>query len=496
MLGEAGVLMDSVLPTHRPVAPEVRMGDCSREVTVIKRPKRIPLAFVDPDVHAESCVADKLCRDVLFKSSTSWTSALACQDVEKLWSLWCADAESYLCMRAKLAGLSIDERRCLGRGRVCFVKRHVGMPCDSNGCGRSAKTSKLGKLKRRLADLLRQVLARAGLGVTGIVGGSSYVMQCLWDKCRKFGSILVPDIECVQIWQNVNIPCAADLQFLLGCVTRAIQSQQLAERCERERIWRQKLATDWQDGGAQTYRWCKGEESERANMITRPDGSLTCDADEMDELVRNAWLPVFQMYKHCAKPSWACFCEQFGKYFAPRFEMKVDDVTGELLHKTLARMRSKSAPGCDGWHVDEFKRLPQVLLDRVACLLNMVEETGMWPDALCQGIVSLITKGEGTDPLKSRPIGVMSVVYRLWAATRVRQVLEWQEHWIDESLHGFRKAHGAEDVWLAQALRVEEALLHSESLSACPLIMVSALTESRLISSCSLLRNRVCPCVL
>ena len=128
------------------------------------------------------------------------------------------------------------------------------------------------------------------------------------------------------------------------------------------------------------------------------------------------------MYKAGSKPSWNVFRDRFGKYFAPKVTMNVDDITGSLLRSTLMRMRSKSAPGCDGWRVDELKRLPLALLDRLACLFNVVEETGVWPHALCEGIVSLITKGEGTDPLKLRPIGVMSVVYRLWAATRVRQV--------------------------------------------------------------------------
>ena len=93
-----------------------------------------------------------------------------------------------------------------------------------------------------------------------------------------------------------------------------------------------------------------------------------------------------------------------------------------------------------------------------------MQQTGVWPAALCESIVSLITKGEGTSPLKLRPIGVMSAVYRLWAACQVRRVMVWQESWIDPGLHGFRKAHSAEDVWWKQALEVEEALLHADSL--------------------------------
>ena len=58
----------------------------------------------------------------------------------------------------------------------------------------------------------------------------------------------------------------------------------------------------------------------------------------------------------------------------------------------------------------------------------------------------------------------MSTIYRLWAATRVRDVLTWQEHWIDASVHGFRRSHSAEDIWWTQALAIEDALLRGRCL--------------------------------
>lgn len=144
--------------------------------------------------------------------------------------------------------------------------------------------------------------------------------------------------------------------------------------------------------------------------------------------------------------------------------MQLEPLEGDHLRRTLTKMRSLSAAGCDGWRVDELKRLPEVLLDWLAVVFNVVEETGEWPSALTVGITSLISKGEGNSPLKLRPIGVMSVVYRLWAATRVREVLSWQEEWLDDNLHGFRRAHGADDVWWGQALSIECALLQSDDL--------------------------------
>ena len=420
LLGEAGLVLDSVLPTHCPVAVELRLGDCSRQVLCVSQPKRIPLTFGDPDPDAEACVADRVCRQVLHKSFNAWATALAAKCVEQLWVLWCSDAETYLCNRARLAGCEVDEKRCRGRGQVRFVKRRIGMPLDAEGGARSVKASKLGKLKRQLVDLLRQVAAYIRFGT---YGAPAYVLQHLWDKCRRVGAYLVPEVSCASIWQCVSVPCSEDLNLLINCVTSVIQSQQAAARAERMRVWKDKFVANWQDGGSRVYRWCKGEENERADMISRPDGSLTCDSDEMDRLVRDAWLPIFQMYKHQAKPSWKQFHECFGSFFPPRVEMHADRPTGEQLRAALMRMRSTSAPGCDGWRVDELKRLPVQLLDRLADLLDVVEENGVWPAALCEGIVSLITKGEGTSPLKLRPIGVMSVIYRLWASTRASQVL-------------------------------------------------------------------------
>ena len=58
-----------------------------------------------------------------------------------------------------------------------------------------------------------------------------------------------------------------------------------------------------------------------------------------------------------------------------------------------------------------------------------------------------------------RPITVMSVIYRLWASTRMEELGEWQKAWISEDVTGYRSVMGCEDVWYCEALDVEEALL-------------------------------------
>eukprot|EP00665_Eupelagonemidae_sp_cell47_P009218 gene9219-8160_t len=139
--------------------------------------------------------------------------------------------------------------------------------------------------------------------------------------------------------------------------------------------------------------------------------------------------------------------------------MKLEPLTAADLRRTLNRMSSQQACGMDGWRVAELKALPDVLLERLADVLNWVETTATWPAALENALVSLIPKGAGGRPLDLRPISVASVVYRLWAATRCREVMRWQETWIATGQKGFRLGSTCADVFFPLALRIEKALL-------------------------------------
>ena len=69
----------------------------------------------------------------------------------------------------------------------------------------------------------------------------------------------------------------------------------------------------------------------------------------------------------------------------------------------------------------------------------------------------------------TRPITVMSTVYRLWAATRMQELIEWQKSWIPTHVASYRPDMGCEDIWLTEALRVEHALLTGEGLAGISL---------------------------
>eukprot|EP00662_Eupelagonemidae_sp_cell21_P057018 gene57018-biopygen114705 len=155
--------------------------------------------------------------------------------------------------------------------------------------------------------------------------------------------------------------------------------------------------------------------------------------------------------------------------------MRLDPLTAADLRRALGRMSSCSAGGLEGWRPAELKRLPLPLLELVATMLNCFEDTGEWPDALLEAFITLIPKdGAAGGPLDLRPITVTSALYRLWAATRVRQVLEWQELWLPRGARGFRLGSSTDDVYYTLALRIERALLRGEPLVGLGLDLAKA----------------------
>ena len=118
----------------------------------------------------------------------------------------------------------------------------------------------------------------------------------------------------------------------------------------------------------------------------------------------------------------------------------------------------------DGWRGAELQAVPLKLIEKLAEVLNLVEETGTWPVPLTRGLISIIPKGEGSAPQKLRPIGLMASVYLQWAAMRIRDIIHWQGKWADTALHGYRAGRRAEDVGMDLAWSVESALVNVSDL--------------------------------
>ena len=199
-------------------------------------------------------------------------------------------------------------------------------------------------------------------------------------------------------------------------------------------MWKNWLRTDYRAA----CNWCKNADCEKFVMVQQEDGTHTANAEQVHALIEQTWIPIFKMHELGTRPTWQHFEEVFGDHIPVSCEYAVDELDGEKLRSACKKMKSASAPGADGWRVAELQVLPLQLFEKLAQVLNLVEETGTWPVPLTSGLISLIQKGEGSAPQKLRPIGLMASVYRLWASLRVRDIMHWQEKWADNAVHGLQ----------------------------------------------------------
>ena len=207
-MGECGVLSDSVLPVHRPLLCELRCSALSRHATVLQRPRRIALDFVDPDSCAEHTISDRVCSHLLAASANAWQHACSSRDTESLWRLWCQDAESYLLKRAHLARKSTgDDCKCRGRGQIRTKSQLITAKQGTNCEATSMKLNKLGKLQRRLVDLQRQCL--------NDVPARTTECQHLWNKCRRIGRTILSEGAWFDKWQVACVPSGEQMQLIV-----------------------------------------------------------------------------------------------------------------------------------------------------------------------------------------------------------------------------------------------------------------------------------------
>ncbi|KAJ9435082.1 Retrovirus-related Pol polyprotein from type-1 retrotransposable element R2, partial [Diplonema papillatum] len=208
--------------------------------------------------------------------------------------------------------------------------------------------------------------------------------------------------------------------------------------------------------------WCRKKRADGL-VALKVGGQYTANARQIDAALQKEWAPVNRMYECKQEPSYEAFRTEYAEYIEHR-PMECRDLTGEDLRSILGKKRDGGVPGVDGWNTAELKKLPLPLLNALAEVFNAIEATGTWPDALLEAAVTLIPKDETLDPLALRPITVTSAIYRLWASTRLRDVVQWQEKWIANSQHGFRPKHGTVDVVFEIASQIEEALLTGKEL--------------------------------
>lgn len=371
-------------------------------------------------------------------------------DVTSMFGSWSKLAEEYLLEKAAIISNAQDvcmDKRYRGRGYAAetAVVRVGSAGRNALGISPDPERTSLEGLVRKVAALRRHLNQ-----------GDSQQAVVLWKKVRWHPA--------AGKWRQTLGERPPDASLVGEMHDGLTEELEIEMARARERLigrWRKKRAEAVRANGAEVYKEFRDPESPPLAVLRRPDGTITGDISEMDDMLRRDWLPIFA--KHTvhgtSPPDPAKFMDKYRDLLS-KSEQVLPAMSLEDLKMALARMDSKGAAGLDGWKPVDFKALPDGILELLLMIYDRIESTGEWPSQVCWAGISLIPKGEGGEPLDLRPITVTTVFYRLWAAARVKHCIPWQSSWIRPGQHGSRSEHSTMDALAQVSLAFEEAELH------------------------------------
>lgn len=123
--------------------------------------------------------------------------------------------------------------------------------------------------------------------------------------------------------------------------------------------------------------------------------------------------------------------------------------------------------GMDGWAPRDRSLLPIKAFELLASLLNIIERGAPWPDGTTHGRAAYLAKGDipSLDVVDYRVLQTLPILYRRWAALRLRDVAPWVEEWRIDELFAGMPGVGAEDAWWTTSLLIGHSRLHGNTIT-------------------------------
>ena len=171
------------------------------------------------------------------------------------------------------------------------------------------------------------------------------------------------------------------------------------------------------------------------------------DFDEIESQMLNLWRTRWQRHLNVPPEAWDRIV-QFGLAYLPSCPMPYVPLDLDLWKASLRRHKPRTATGPDGWSLADLKALPDSLHSDLVALYATVESEGRWPSQLTTGFVCATAKtDDAVEPTHFRPITVVSLLFRLWASTRSRQMLGHLAQCAPPGLFGYMKGKRPSDIW-------------------------------------------------
>ncbi len=204
----------------------------------------------------------------------------------------------------------------------------------------------------------------------------------------------------------------------------------------------------------------------------RPDKIVTT------QHIMTFWLYVY-IYIHPSVP--------------PDTKQDIPDLDGPSL-QYATRIAPNTSQGLHNVYRQDLKLLNLTAFTRLAEMFNRIEGGAAWPDQCLYARSAYLTKPKG-DPLIPegyRVLAILSVIYRLWAASRLQSLQPWVKHWALDGTCAGIPGVGADDGWYCSAIEMEHAKLLGIPFLGATVDIGNVLTKSCVHFYTGLLLRQAC----
>eukprot|EP00972_Heterocapsa_arctica_P102552 15113093-Heterocapsa_arctica.AAC.2 len=164
------------------------------------------------------------------------------------------------------------------------------------------------------------------------------------------------------------------------------------------------------NGAKRAYRYAKEGAPDPIAGVRDTQGRWQCSPTKIAEVFSAGWRGI-------CNEEWSDLEEGFGEI--PLEEIKkTRAITGNKLQAVALNCSPGKAEGLDGWIIPELRALPPEQWDELAYILRRCEYLCVWPAGAAGSIMAMLPKEVGDATTAQRPIGLLPVVYRIWAAAR------------------------------------------------------------------------------
>ena len=146
-------------------------------------------------------------------------------------------------------------------------------------------------------------------------------------------------------------------------------------------------------------------------------------------------------------------------------EIDMNDLSAWLHATHRLPKRKATGPGVCGWHNTDLRLLPPAAVRDLMRILNSPALSGFPPELMLARVAVLGKVASPTLPSQSRPITIMSNLFRLWARVFCQQIISVWSLTLPQSIRGCLKGRCAQDISYGLQQVAESHILANEPCS-------------------------------